>query len=91
MARSGMWRIEAKDREPGNLNEQVTEMLGQLTGNLDVWRSLSEKYSIDMFCGIFMESSMEGIGLSADSMLALAQRRIEIDFDIYGPDEDENV
>lgn len=91
LARSGMWRIEAKDREPGNLNEQVTEMLGQLTGNLDVWRSLSEKYSIDMFCGIFMESSMEGIGLSADSMLALAQRGIEIDFDIYGPDEDENV
>jgi len=88
LAKSGMWRIEAAEKIPGNLDEQVNELLGKLTSNLDVWRSLSMKYKIDIFCGLFMESSMEGISLSSDSMLALGQRGIEIDFDMYCPDED---
>ena len=91
IAKSGMWRIEASEKIPGNLDEQISELLSQLTGNLDIWRSLSEKYTIDMFCGLFMEASMEGISLSAKSLLSLGQRGIEIDFDMYGPDEDENV
>lgn len=91
IAKSGMWRIEAEDKLPGNLDEQVSEILAQLSDDKEVWRSLSDRYDIDLFCGLFMESSMEGIGLSSESMLALGQRGIEIDFDMYGTDEAENV
>ena len=90
IAKSGMWRLEASEKTPGNLDEQVTEILSQLADSMDVWRSLSERYTLDLFCGIFMDSSMEGISLSAKSMLELGHRGIEIDLDIYGPD-DENV
>ncbi|GAA3962035.1 DUF4279 domain-containing protein [Allohahella marinimesophila] len=91
IARSGMWRLEAAEREPGDLDSQVSELLAQLTSDLDIWAALSRQYSMDIFCGVFMETSMEGIGLTADTMLALGQRGLEIDFDIYGPDDDENV
>lgn len=90
IAKSGMWRLEANDQIPGDLDIQVFELLNQLTDNLDTWAILSEKYKLDMFCGLFMDSEMEGISLSARSLLALGQRGIEIDFDMYGPD-DENV
>jgi hypothetical protein len=88
IAKSGMWRLEATEREPGDLDSQVSEIIDLLTSDLNVWQSLSGKFRMDIFCGVFMEASMEGIGLTADTMLALGQRGIEIDFDIYGPDED---
>jgi len=90
LAKAGMWRLEVNDMEPGDLDAQVSELLDQLTDNLEIWRDLSERYKIDLFCGLFMKSDMEGIGLSAQTMFALGKRGIEIDFDMYGPD-DENV
>ncbi|WNC67370.1 DUF4279 domain-containing protein [Thalassotalea nanhaiensis] len=88
LAKSGMWRLEAKDKIPGNINEQISELLIQTSSDMDVWRSLSEKYTIDLFCGFFMESCMEGISLSSQSIKDLADRFIEIEFDIYGPDDE---
>ena len=88
IAKSGMWRFDAVERMPGNLDLQIYEILDLLTSDLDIWEYLSKKYRMDIFCGLFMDSSMEGISLSSETMFALGQRRIEIDFDIYGPDED---
>ncbi|WP_428240756.1 DUF4279 domain-containing protein [Gynuella sp.] len=88
IAKSGMWRLKATDRSPGNLDEQIAELLALVTRNIDVWTSLREKYSIDLFCGLFMESAMEGISISSESLLALGRRGIEIDFDMYGPDDE---
>ncbi len=88
IAKSGMWRFDAVERVPGDLDSQVFEILNLLTSDLDVWECLSKKHRMDIFCGLFMDSSMEGISLSSETMVALGQRRIEIDFDIYGPDED---
>jgi len=74
IAKSGMWRLEATEREPGDLDSQVSEILDLLTSDLNVWQSLSGKFRMDIFCGVFMEASMEGIGLTADTMLALGHR-----------------
>jgi hypothetical protein len=88
LAKSSMWRISATDQLPGDLDKQIEEMLSLLTNDLTVWSQLSKKYKIDIFCGLFMESDMEGISLSAKSMLALGERGIEIDFDMYGSCEE---
>ena len=58
IAKDGMWRIDATSREPGNLEEQVQEVLSRLTNDLSVWSDLSVRFEIDLFCGLFME---EGI------------------------------
>jgi hypothetical protein len=92
IAKFGLWRLFASEQEPGNLDFQVSEILDQLTSNLDAWHELADNYYIDLFCGIFMERDMEGISLSPESLLKLGERKIILDLDIYGPDEvDDNV
>ena len=87
-----MWRLFATEQEPGDIDSQVSEILGQLTNNLDAWQELAENYKIDLFCGIFMDSDMEGISLRPESLQKLGERKILLDLDIYGPDKvDENV
>lgn len=41
VARFGMWRLEATDHEPENIDAQITELLNQLTQKISVWDSIS--------------------------------------------------
>ena len=90
-AKFGMWRLEATEKVPGDLDGQISEILDQLTDNIDSWVELADNYKIDLFCGLFMHVWMEGISISAESMFKLGQRKIEIGLDIYGPDEGEDA
>jgi len=83
IAKTGSWHLEARDCEPGNLEAQVFELLNQLTPSFEIWSDLSQRYTPDLFCGIFMASYNDGFTLSADALLALGQRFIKLDLDIY--------
>lgn len=85
VARSGGWRLVASDREPGDLDGQIREILGALTDDVSVWNQLASRFKIDLFCGLFMESGNEGESLSPESLRLLAARSIQLDLDIYGP------
>lgn len=82
IAKTGSWRLSAADREPENLEAQIFEILDQLTQDLGVWKSLS-RFQPDLFCGIFMGSSNDGLPLSAKALLALGQRGVALRLDIY--------
>jgi hypothetical protein len=82
IAKTGSWRIAAACREPEDLEAQVFELLDQLTNDFAVWDSLSS-YKPNLFCGIFMASGNDGLPLSSQAMLALGQRGIALDLDIY--------
>jgi hypothetical protein len=70
----GMWLLEANDREPEDLDGQITGLLDRLNPSLDIWRSIAARYRIDLFCGLFMRESNEGAAISAASLAALGQR-----------------
>jgi hypothetical protein len=90
ISKMGVWRLHAKDREPEDMDGQIQEILSQTTSDLTVWRSIGEKYQIDLFCGIFLGGTNEGMILSARSIAALGERGIEMGLDIYsGHEEDE--
>ena len=72
--------------EPGNIDSQIFEILNKLNSDLTVWKSISNKYDIDLFCGLFMEKGIEGLTIYPKALKALGERGIEIGFDIYGPD-----
>ena len=55
-----------------------------MTDDLGVWKALTSSYEVDMFCGAFMQSGNDGLSISAESMLDLGTRGIELDLDIYG-------
>ncbi|WP_035612076.1 DUF4279 domain-containing protein [Haloferula sp. BvORR071] len=92
IAKAGMWSIEASERSPEDLDGQIEEILSQATGDPAVWRTLGEKYPMDLFCGLFLGVTNEGMSLSAKSLAALGERGIELELDIYsGGDEDEET
>ena len=82
IAKTGSWRLSAARREREDLEAQVFEILDQLTPDTSVWESLA-RYEPDLFCGIFMASSNDGLPLSAKALLALGQRGIALGLDIY--------
>ncbi|MBV6865023.1 DUF4279 domain-containing protein [Xanthomonas euvesicatoria] len=85
IAKTGSWRLTATRREPEDLEAQIFEILDQLTQDLSMWAQLSSRYQPDLFCGIFMAKSNDGLALSAKAMLALGQRGISLGLDIYDP------
>jgi hypothetical protein len=90
ISKMGVWRLCATNREPEDMDGQIREILTQATSDLAVWRSIAQKHQIDLFCGLFLGGSNEGMTLSAESLAALGERGIEMGLDIYsGHDEDE--
>jgi hypothetical protein len=85
IARSGMWRLHATEREPEDINGQVNEVLDKLTCDLNAWTEIAQRFKIDFFCGLFMDVGNEGIELSPQTMILLGQRGIKLGLDIYAP------
>ncbi len=83
IARTGMWRLEASDREPEDLCGQIDEILGKLTNDLAIWADIHQNFRVDLFCGLFMGSGNDGISLPPDRLQALGERGIELELDIY--------
>ena len=88
IAKLGMWRLSAEESKPENLDVQISEILSKLTGDLEVWSRIGERFEMDFFCGLFMGVSNEGLSLSPQTLSAIGLRGIELDLDIYGPDDE---
>jgi hypothetical protein len=86
ISKCGMWRLEAQRALPEDFDAQVHELLTKLSGDLSVWAAIRAKYTVEVFSGLFMDGSMEGIVISAETVKSLGDRGVEIGFDIYGAD-----
>ena len=86
IARTGMWSLHSEDQQPENLDGQIDEILGKLTGNMEIWQTLVRRFRVDLFCGLFMFGGNEGLSVSPTSLLSLGQRGIKLGLDIYGPE-----
>jgi hypothetical protein len=83
IARTGMWILEARTREPEDLCGQIDEILGKLTNDLDVWAHIRRSSSLDLFCGLFMGSGNDGVSLPSKHLQALGERGIELALNVY--------
>jgi hypothetical protein len=89
-AGTGSWRLHVERRNPGDLDGQIVELLSPLCQDLAVWRDLSARFEADIFCGLFLEKSNEGIDLRPETLMMVGSRGLVLDFDIYGnPESDE--
>jgi len=84
IAKFGNWLLTVPPREPADFDAQIAFVLSQLTTDLAVWKALSQRHYIGLFCGLFMAASNEGTSISATSLAALASRGISLELDIYG-------
>ena len=83
IAKWGSWRLCAADRGPGDLDAQVAELLSGLSDDLAVWADLTNRFRADVFCGLFLEESNEGLSLSPQTLALLGALNLELDLDIY--------
>jgi len=74
VARSGMWRLDASDREPEDMNSQIQEILSRMTDDLSVWRGITKRFHVELFCGLWLTGSESGMTLSPKSLAALGER-----------------
>jgi hypothetical protein len=88
-AKIGMWLLCAPDSAPGDLDSQVTHILGKLTKDLAVWKQIAARFHMDLFCGLFMDNEMEGLSVSPESLMLLGERGIELGLDIYYGDNEQ--
>jgi hypothetical protein len=80
---TGGWLLESKLPPTDELEVQLENLLASVTDDLSVWKELTTKYKVDMFCGLFLEAINRGFELSSKMMKALSERNISIGFDIY--------
>ena len=78
-----------EDREPEGMNGQIHEILSRMTDDLSIWQSITKRFRVDLFCGLWLTGSDSGMTLSPQSLVALGERGIELGLCIYGDDEHE--
>jgi len=84
VAKTGIWRLNGSGPETADIEEQVVALLTSVTSDLQVWRRLTTEFAADIFCGVFLDDLNRGFILSPRVTQLLAERGIEIGFDIYG-------
>ncbi|MGK9232918.1 DUF4279 domain-containing protein [Inquilinus limosus] len=86
-ARTGSWRLRVERRSPGDLDGQIIELLSPLCQDLAVWRDLSARFEADIFCGLFLDKTNEGMDLRSETLVMVGSRGLTLAFDIYGNPE----
>lgn len=84
IARTGSWRLDGADDRSTDLERQVTNLLKRVTNDLAIWQDLSSRLKVDLFCGVFLDEFNRGFTFSPGLLRQIADRGIEIGFDIYG-------
>lgn len=83
IADTGLWQPHAPEESDGPLDGQIRDLLGPLTDDLAVWRDLASRYTAEMYCGIFMNTGNDELGLHVSTLRMLSDRELRLEFDIY--------
>jgi hypothetical protein len=86
----GKWYLTT-ERDSKDLNQKISELLDDLTTDLNIWKMLTSKYEAWIDVAGYMENWNRGFILKPETMKLLTERNLEVAFDIYyDPDEAED-
>lgn len=88
VVKSGRWVIDAKPSKPSDLDHQISELLAQMTDDLDRWKSVTSRHEAMFYCSVFMLETNEGAEIAPAILMALGARGISLGLDIYAPRDD---
>jgi len=86
MPKRGRWLLEIESDqcdEDDDVGDGVKKLLAGLPSDPALWESLTKKYKVDIFCSIYLATDNRGFGISPEVSKMLADRSLEIGFDIY--------
>ena len=68
---------------------EIDALLNGLTQDIQIWKSLATKYDGDLYCGVWLSESNQGMELSPGLMARLGERGLRLGLDINAKvDED---
>jgi hypothetical protein len=88
-ARTGSWSLKSQLGPKSPLDQKIETLLDRVTSEATVWRNLTARYSVDLFCGVFLDAMNRSFELPAPLVARLAERGLSIVFDLYGPTSEE--
>ena len=85
--RSGIWtyRLTGEGSADRELDDAIVALLARLPDDSTMWRELAQRFTIDVFCGLFMGSENQVADLRPSTLALLAERGLALGLDIYGP------
>lgn len=88
IARTGSWRLSMPRYEPGELDQQVTDLFRRLNDDLNIWTDLSKRFDGNIFVGLFLGEENEGADFRPETLAAVGLRGLRLGLDIYAPTRD---
>lgn len=77
------WSVSVNSAEDEDIEDGINALMDRLTDDLEAWAMLTGSFNVDLFCGLFMAAENRGFGLSPATSKRLADRNLEIGFDVY--------
>lgn len=87
VAKTGHWRLTLEADAPDDFETLTARLFNQLTPDGDAWLGLSQRFAGELFVGLFLGSSNEGVPISSATLAGIAAKGLGLGFDIYGPSQ----
>jgi hypothetical protein len=86
----GAWKIELTPQQTDewDIEEVARLLLARLPTEIKIWRSIPTLAKVRLSFGISLESLNQGFSLNPDFCRYVADRKIGLDFDVYGQEKD---
>jgi hypothetical protein len=81
--KTGFWKYSVKRSAGVYLEDQISMIFDQLSGDLDVWRELTTRFDADLFCGLWLKRWNRGLDFSPQTLQRISERGLSIGLDIY--------
>ncbi len=82
-ARAGLWILQSQLPDTSDLEAKIVDVLDKTTKDLVIWTAINQRFTTQVFCGLFINSMNEGFELSTELLNQLGKRNLKIGFDIY--------
>jgi len=86
-AKTGWWHLQIEPADGCDFNLQIARLFEMLTPDCETWRDLSARYGGNLFVGVFLGSSNEGLSVDPGMAAAIGERGLQLQLDIYGRDD----
>jgi hypothetical protein len=86
---TGVWLLEC-ERTTDTADNQIKLLLSDLADDLAVWQRLSDTYSAEIKCHLFLQRWTRGAIFAAETLAELAARKLRLHVEVYArfvPDE----
>jgi len=89
VAKTSYWNLQVEPIAPNEeFDDQVRRLFNQLTPDKEVWCDLAGRFAANLFVGLFLNDTNEGLVIGHETLRAIVERGLEIQFDLYGPSDD---